>query len=386
MRELGTESNEACGHRMGTTRRREGGRVGAASLVRMTVASAALVRTTVARAALVTMLAVTALVMMAVVAGCGGGDESDGEDGLHVGLVFDVGGLGDKSFNDLAYAGLVRAREDFGISFEYFEPTQSSERESALRLFAQGDADLIIGVGFLFSDDIRAVAEDFHAKHFVCIDYTWSPGDSIPPNLRGIKFREEEGSFLVGALAAMVSETGVLGFIGGMDIPLIHKFEAGFRAGAQHVRSDVRVLVNYAGVTGEAFKNPSKGKELALSQYEQGADIIFHASGSTGLGVFEAAREKNELAIGVDSDQSAEAPGRILTSMVKNVDVTVYEQIRRLHSGSFEGGVEVMGLAEGAVGYVRDETNESFFTPGITDTLAALREGILAGRIEVPSE
>lgn len=318
--------------------------------------------------------------------GCGGGDGGSGKAEFHVGLVFDVGGLGDKSFNDLAYAGLVRAQKELAISFEYFEPTKSSDRESALRLFAQGDADLIVGVGFLFSDDIRAVAQDFPQKKFVCIDFTWNEGEEVPANLAGLKFREEEGSFLVGALAALVSETGTLGFVGGMDIPLIHKFEAGYRAGALHVNPDVRVLVNYAGVTGEAFKNPSKGKELALSQYEQDADIIFHASGSTGLGVFEAAREKAKLAIGVDSDQAAEAPGLILTSMVKNVDVAVYEQIKLAFSGRFEGGVQVLGLAENAVGYVRDELNEKWFTPEIGEALGGIREEIVTGRIDVPSE
>jgi basic membrane protein A and related proteins len=338
------------------------------------------------RGGLLLGMTIALALIMGVCAGCGGEKQQGSKGALHVGLVFDVGGLGDKSFNDLAYAGLLRAREEFGISFEYFEPMQSSEREAALRLFAQGDADLIIGVGFLFSDDIRAVCHDFPSKRFVCIDYTWSEGDSVPPNLVGIKFREEQGSFLVGALAAMVSQTGTLGFVGGMDIPLIHKFEAGFRAGAKHVRPDSRVLVNYAGVTGEAFKNPTKGKELALSQYEQGADIIFHASGSTGLGVFEAAREKQKLAIGVDSDQASEAPGLIMTSMVKNVDVTVYEQIRDVHSGEFEGGVHVMGLAEGAVGFIRNTGNEAHFTPEINATLDRLRAEIIAGQIDVPKE
>jgi basic membrane protein A len=319
-------------------------------------------------------------------AGCGGGGPKQARRAFHVGLVFDVGGLGDKSFNDLAYAGLLRARDQLGVSFEYFEPTQGSERESALRLFAQGDADLIIGVGFLFTDDIRAVAADFPAKKFVCVDYTWTPGDSVPPNLVGLKFREEEGAYLVGALAAMVSATGTIGFVGGMDIPLIHKFEAGYRAGALHVNPATRVIVNYAGVTGDAFKNPSKGKELALAQYDQGADVIFHASGSTGLGVFEAARQKQKLAIGVDADQAAEAPGLVLTSMTKNVDVVVFQEIEAAASGHFEGGVRVLGLAEGAVGYVRNESNARWLTPERVERLDAIRGEIIAGAISVPRE
>lgn len=331
------------------------------------------------------LLVLASLAVVALV-GCGGKDGRQSTSKFHVGLVFDVGGLGDKSFNDLAYAGLQKARDDLGISFEYFEPTQSSDREAALRLFAQGDADLVIGVGFLFSDDIRQVALDFPEKKFVCIDYSWTAGDSLPPNLLGIKFREEEGAFLVGALAAMVTETGRIGFVGGMDIPLIHKFEAGYRAGAQAVNPDIRIVVNYAGVTGDAFKNPAKGKELALAQYDQGVDIIFHASGSTGLGVFEAAREKNKLVIGVDADQSAEAPGLVLTSMIKKVDVVVFDVISDAVKGEWRGGVRSFGLAEGAVGYVNNETNARWITPERKARLDEFARQIAAGEIRVPQQ
>ncbi|MCK4412594.1 MAG: BMP family ABC transporter substrate-binding protein [Candidatus Eisenbacteria sp.] len=319
-------------------------------------------------------------------AGCGGGERQQSRADFHVGLVFDVGGLGDKSFNDLAYQGLLRARDERGVSFEYFEPTQSSDREAALRLYAQGDADLIIGVGFLFTDDINGVADDFPEKQFICVDYSWNEGREIPPNVVGLKFREEEGSFLVGALAAMVSETGTIGFIGGMDIPLIHKFQAGYQAGARHINSEMRVLINYAGVTGAAFKNPAKGKELALAQYEQGADIIFHASGSTGLGVFEAARAKERLAIGVDADQSAEAPGYVLTSMIKRVDRAVYDEVARALEGRFESGVRVFGLKEEGVDYVRDASNRQWVTAEREARLSAIAEQIAAGEIEVPAE
>ncbi len=321
---------------------------------------------------------------LAVTAGCGGGDSERTSDAFHVGLVFDVGGIGDKSFNDLAHAGLLKAKRDLGITFEYFEPTQSADRESALRLFAQGDADLIIGVGFLFSDDISSVATDFKDKHFVCVDYTWTEGAEVPDNLLGLKFREEEGSFMVGALASMVSATGAIGFVGGMDIPLIHKFEAGYSAGAQYINPEIDVIVNYAGVTGEAFKNPAKGKELGLSQFEQGADIIFHASGSTGLGVFEAAREKGTLVIGVDADQATEAPGQVLTSMVKQVDISVYDAIKNAKSNCFESGVQVLGLKENGVGYIQNETNSEWFTPEVTARLDQIRALIASGEISVP--
>jgi basic membrane protein A len=171
-----------------------------------------------------------------------------------------------------------------------------------------------------------------------------------------------------------------------MDIPLIHKFEAGYRAGALHERPAARVLVNYAGVTGDAFKNPAKGKELALAQFEQGADIIFHASGSTGLGVFEAARQKGKLAIGVDADQSAEAPGLVLTSMVKCVDRVIFDEVVRTKEGRFQGGVRVLGLKEGGVDYVRSEANARWITPERRARLEALSRAIADGSIRVPTE
>lgn len=318
---------------------------------------------------------------------CGGGDSGSGrqDDAFRVGLVFDIGGLGDKSFNDAAHRGVLRARDELGVQFEYYEPAEGSEREAALRIFAAGDADLIIGVGFLFSDDIRKVAEEFPEKEFACIDMTWQEGDVLPPNLLGIKFREEQGSYLVGAIAGLVSESGTVGFVGGMDIPLIHKFEAGYRAGVEAVRPDGRVLVRYAGVTGDAFQNPTKGKELALAQIDQGADVIFHASGSTGLGVFEAVRDRGKLAIGVDSDQQAEAPEHILTSMTKEVDVAVFETAEAARKGEFQGGVRVFGLAEGGVDYVFDENNARWITPEIRERVEALRKEIAEGRIEVPA-
>jgi basic membrane protein A len=201
--------------------------------------------------------------------------------------VFDVGGRGDKSFNDAAFAGLERAQRELGIEFVTMETGEGTDREAALRQLAAAGHQLVFGVGFLFSDDIRRLAEEFPDVKFACVDYTVQEGETLPPNLIALKFREEEGSYLVGALAGLLTETGTVGFVGGMEIPLIKKFEAGYRAGVKQVRPDARVLVKYAGSTGNAFKDPTKGKELALAEYHDGADIIFHASGSTGLGVFE---------------------------------------------------------------------------------------------------
>jgi len=300
--------------------------------------------------------------------------------------VFDVGGRGDKSFNDQAYAGLERAEKELGITFRTLETGEGADREAAMRQLAAGDAQLIFGVGFLFTDDIRKLAVEFPDKKFACVDYTVNPGDSLPVNLVALKFKEEEGSYLVGALAALVSTTGKVGFVGGMQIPLIKKFEAGYVAGVRAVSPGAEVIIKYAGTTGSAFKDPTKGKELALAEYNQGADIIYHASGSTGLGVFEAAREKGRLAIGVDSDQHDEAPENILTSMVKRVDVAVFDTIRETLEGRWSGGVQVFGLAEEGVTWVYDERNQARIPDRAKATVDSLRAELIAGRIVAPTQ
>jgi basic membrane protein A len=310
---------------------------------------------------------------------------------LTVGVVFDVGGRGDKSFNDGAYAGAMRAARELGAQVRFVEPGEGSDREAGLRLLAAQHMDLVLGVGFIFSDDLTQLAKEYPNVHFAGVDYalgTDAAGNTIapPPNLAALKFREEQGSFLVGAIAALVSKTKRVGFVGGMDIPLIHKFEAGFRAGVKQVCPDCRVTAQYAGVTPEAFRNPGRGKELALSQYSQGVDVIFHASGSTGLGVFEAARATHKLAIGVDADQYAEAPGYVLTSMVKGVDNAVFDAIRKVRDGSFHGGIYWLGLKEGGVRYVYDEHNRALIPPAVRARVEQLQADIIAGRIQVPSE
>jgi basic membrane protein A len=309
---------------------------------------------------------------------------------LDVGVVLDVGGRGDKSFNDGAYAGAERGERDLGAHVRFVEPGEGSDREAGLRLLAAEGMDLVIGVGFIFTDDLTQLAKEYPTVAFAGVDYalqTDAQGTVIqpPPNLAALKFREEEGSFLVGALAALTSTTKRVGFIGGMDIPLIHKFEAGFRAGVTAVCPKCAISVQYAGVTPEAFRNPGKGKELALSQYQSGVDVIFHASGSTGLGVFQAARETGKLAIGVDADQYAEAPGRILTSMVKGVDAAVFDVISRVKAGTFHGGIASFGLAEGGVAYVYDEHNRGLIPDSVHTRVEALKAEIIAGRIKVPT-
>jgi basic membrane protein A len=318
-----------------------------------------------------------------------GAAQPPASEGLDVGIVFDVGGRGDKSFNDGAFLGGERAERELGARVHFIEPGEGSDREAGLRLLAAEHMDLVIGVGFIFTDDLTALAKEYPNVHFAGVDYalaTDSTGAVIPPppNLAALKFREEQGSFLVGALAALVGKSKKVGFVGGMDIPLIHKFEAGYRAGVKQVCPDCTVVAQYAGVTPEAFRNPGRGKELALAQYQSGVNVIFHASGSTGLGVFEAARQTGKLAIGVDADQYNEAPGFILTSMVKGVDAAVYDAIKRVKDGTFTGGIYQFGLAENGVGYVYDANNRKLIPDWVRARVEELRQQIIGGKIQVP--
>ena len=311
-------------------------------------------------------------------------------DAVDVGIVFDMGGRGDKSFNDGAYIGAERAEKELGVRVRFIEPGEGADREAGLRLLAAEGMDLVIGVGFIFSDDLTQLATEYPNTNFAGVDFSVGQdkdGKVIQPpgNLAALKFREEQGSFLVGAIAALAGKSKKVGFVGGMNFPLIHKFEMGYVAGVKSVCPDCEVFSQYAGVTPEAFRNPGKGKELALSQYQQGVNVIFHASGSTGLGVFEAARQTGKLAIGVDADQYNEAPGYMLTSMVKRVDHAVFDAIKRVREKHFKGGIYQYGLAEDGVGYVYDKHNEKMIPADVRARVEALKQEIIAGRISVPS-
>jgi basic membrane protein A len=323
-------------------------------------------------------------------AGPSGSAANQGESGLSAGIVFDVGGRGDKSFNDGAYNGGQRAERELGVNVRLIEPGDGGDREAGIRLLAAEGVKLVIGVGFIFTDDLTQLAREYPDVNFAGVDYALqvdAQGNVVapPPNLAALKFREEEGSFLVGAIAALVSKTKEIGFVGGMDIPLIHKFEAGYKAGVKNVCPQCTITAQYVGATPEAFANPVKGKELALSQYTSGVDVIFQAAGSSGLGVFEAARQTGKLAIGVDADQYREAPGFILTSMVKGVDAAVYDAIKRVRDGSFRGGVYSFGLAENGVGYVYDDNNRALIPDSVRERVEGLKREVIAGRIKVPS-
>ncbi|NTV98228.1 MAG: BMP family ABC transporter substrate-binding protein [Chlorobiaceae bacterium] len=331
------------------------------------------------------------LLLLVFVAGCSPGKGEDtpaakGSGKLRIGLVFDVGGRGDKSFNDSAYNGLEMAKQQLGIDFIYVEPQgEGGDREAALRQMASDpDVDLVIGVGLLFSDDIATIAKEFPKKKFVCIDYISKPGVSVPSNLQGIVFEEYKGSYLVGAIAGLVTKTKTVGFIGGMESSVIKKFETGFIDGVHSVNPDVQVISGYIGMTGSAFSNPSKGKELALGQFARGADIIYEAAGASGLGVIEAARETNKLVICTDRDQEPEAPGFVLTSMLKSLDKALLKTVKSVLDGTFRGGgVSVFGLDGRYTDYVFNEKNASLIGTKNHDAVEELRNKILAGKILV---
>lgn len=310
---------------------------------------------------------------------------SSGGPTIRVGLVFDVGGRGDKSFNDAAYRGLEQAQAELPVEVRTISPADGSDRESALRQLAADGYDLVIGVGFVFTDDMRNLAARFPHVKFACVDYAVVPGAPPPPeNLVALRFREQEGAYLVGALAGLVSKSHKVGFVGGMQIPLIGKFEKGYAAGVRAVCPDCDVYVAYAGTEPKAFADPTTGKELALSQYGRGADIIFHAAGKTGAGVFTAAKARGKFAIGVDSDQFDEAPCCVLTSMVKDVDVAVLETVRAVQAGRFQGGIRELGLAERGVDYIYDANNQGWIGAAVRARVEALRQQVIDGAVQVP--
>ena len=295
-----------------------------------------------------------------------------------VGIVFDIGGKDDRSFNAAANTGVVRAKKDFPIILRDVEPGDPTSIEPALRAFALYGFNLITGVGFAQGPILKDVAKDYPQLHFVLID---AVADS--PNVASLLFKEHEGSFLVGMIAAYTSKTGAIGFVGGMDIPLIHRFQTGYEEGARHVNPDIRVLHNYVGITDAAWNNPGKGRELANAQYEQGADVVFQAAGNSGLGVFDAAEAYKKFAIGVDANQNWVKPGYILTSMLKRIDNAVYSIVKDEVEGNFKGGVHIYGLDNDGVGYAIDEYNRRLIPASVIEKVEQARREIIAGKIKV---
>lgn len=319
------------------------------------------------------------IVICGLTACTAGGRPSEGGDArVKVGIVFDIGGKDDRSFNAAAYQGVLRAKKELPILLRDVEPGDPSSVEPALRAFAQYGYQTTIGVGFSQGPILAQIARDYPQLHFVLID---SVADL--PNVASLLFKEHEGSFLVGMIAACTSKTGVLGFVGGMDIPLIHKFKTGYEEGARYVNPRIRVLQNYVGITDAAWNNPGKGRELANAQYEQGADVIFQAAGNSGLGVFDAAEAYKKFAIGVDANQNWVKPGFILTSMIKRIDNAVFSVIKDEVEGKFRGGVHVYGLENDGVAYALDEYNKALIPKAVIDRVEDAKRQIIAGKIKV---
>ena len=311
---------------------------------------------------------------------------ADDKSKIHVGIVFDIGGKDDRSFNAAAWAGVKCAetgmlpdgktscgKPAMDIVLRDVEPGNPVSIEPAMRAFAERGYDLVIGVGFAQSPIMQNVARDYPNIHFAIIDGVIFEDDGKTPkaNVASLVFKEHEGSYLVGLIAGMTSKTGTLGFIGGMDIGLIHRFEGGFEQGAKAANPKIQVIQNYVGVTDAAWNNPGKGKEIALAQISKGADVIFTAAGNSGLGAFDAVEQSGKDAngrathfvIGVDSNQNMVKPGFVLTSMVKHVDNAVYDIVKDVVNHKFQGGFHVFGLDTDGVGYVMDSNNQNLVAP-----------------------
>ncbi|OIQ45066.1 MAG: BMP family ABC transporter substrate-binding protein [Roseobacter sp. MedPE-SW] len=294
-------------------------------------------------------------------------------------LIFDLGGKFDKSFNEAAFGGAQRWAEETGGTFREIELQAEAQREQALRRFAEAGANPVVTMGFAMADPLSSVAADYPNTKFVAIDVTWLDA----PNIRQIGFAEHEGSYLVGMMAAMASKSNTVGFVGGMDIPLIRHFGCGYAQGVKAVNPDATVIANMTGTTPAAWNDPVKGSELTKSQISQGADVIYAAAGGTGVGVLQTAADENILSIGVDSNQNHLHPGKVLTSMLKRVDVAVYEAMKA--GENLETGVFAMGLAEEGVGYALDDNNAALVNDEMKAAVDAARQKIIDGEIEVVS-
>ncbi|HXG90913.1 MAG TPA: BMP family ABC transporter substrate-binding protein [Blastocatellia bacterium] len=303
-------------------------------------------------------------------------DDAHGQP--RVGIVFDIGGKDDKSFNSAAWEGVKMAAQRFAIHVRDVEPGEPSSIEPSMRILAERGYDLIIGVGFAQAPIMANVARDYPNIKFAIVD-----GLVDSPNVASLLFKEHEGSFLVGMIAGLTTKTNKVGFVGGMDIPLIHRFQTGYEEGVRYANPKAQVYHAYIGITDGAWNNPGKGKELARAQIESGADVIFQAAGNSGLGVFDAAAENKVLAIGVDSNQNWVKPGFILTSMMKRVDNAVFTMIEDLVNNRFTGGLHLFGLENNGVGYALDDYNRSLIKPEVLKEVEEAKNKIINHEITV---
>ncbi|MBS0631720.1 MAG: BMP family ABC transporter substrate-binding protein [Verrucomicrobia bacterium] len=293
-------------------------------------------------------------------------------------IVYDFGGKFDRSFNQSASEGAEKFKKDTGIAFREFEITNAAQREQAMVQLARRGATVIVAVGFTQASAVERVAKQFPAVKFTLIDAVVDL-----PNVQSVNFREQESSFLCGMAAALVSKTGKVGFVGGMDIPLIRKFALGYTEGVHYVNPQDEVFENMTGTTPAAWGDPTKGAELAKSQFGRGADVVFHAAGATGIGVMQAAKDAGLLSIGCDSNQNYLHPGSVLTSAVKRVDVAVYKAFQAAKDGTWKPGQLVLGLAEEGVDYSLDQYNRALITPEIEARLKQAKADIISGKIKV---
>ena len=302
-----------------------------------------------------------------------------GSHSIKPAVVFDMGGKFDKSFNEGVWNGVKKFTEETGIEVMEFEVTNETQREQAMRRMVDKGATIVLGVGFAQADAISKVAADNPNVQFSIIDVGWLDA----PNLRQYVFKEHEGSFLVGVAAAKASQTGKVGFVGGQDIGLISRFACGYVGGVKSILPNAEVYENMTGSTPAAWNDPARGAELTRSQIDRGADVVYHAAGGTGVGVIQAASDAGKLAIGVDSNQNGLAPGSVLTSMLKRVDVAAYETFMDAKNDAFTSGVQVLGIAEGGVDWALDDNNKSLITADIKGAIEKAKDGILSGDIVV---
>jgi Uncharacterized ABC-type transport system, periplasmic component/surface lipoprotein len=293
-------------------------------------------------------------------------------------IVYDLGGKFDKSFNEGVYDGAEKFKAETGVAYRDFEPQNDAQREQALRRFARDGYSPIVAVGFSQASAVEKVAGEFPDLKFTIIDMVVER-----PNVQSILFKEQEGSFLVGMLAAMASKSGKVGFVGGMDVPLIRAFACGYVQGVKHANPQAEIFQNMTGTTGAAWNDPVKGGELAKSQIDRGADVVYHAAGGTGIGVLRAAADAGKLGIGVDSNQNGLHPGKVLTSMLKRVDTATHKTFMDAKDGKWQPGVVNLGLAEEGVAWALDDNNRSLITPEMKEAVDKAAEEIKSGTIKV---
>ncbi|MGX1790376.1 BMP family lipoprotein [Bosea sp. NPDC055332] len=293
-------------------------------------------------------------------------------------IVYDKGGKFDKSFNEGVFAGAEKFKAETGVEFRDFEPTNDAQIEQALRRFARDGHSPIIAVGFSQATALQKVAAEFPNLKFTIIDMVVEL-----PNVQSVVFKEHEASYLVGLIASLASKTGKVGFVGGMDIPLIRKFACGYVQGVKAGKKDAEIFQNMTGSTPAAWNDPVKGGELAKSQIDRGADVIYHAAGGTGIGVLRAAADAGKLGIGVDSNQNMLHPGKVLTSMLKRVDVAAYSSFKAARDGNWAAGVSALGLKEDGVGWALDDNNKALITPEMKAAADKARADIIAGTVKV---